>query len=109
MSQADGDILENLPFKEAGDYKTATQVAETMISLYPDGKDVKKYKSIVSNYKLYTKEEKNSNGYKGIKKKWDNKPYIHIINQRKYLVAISIDGSVICIFFRILRKQSTDS
>ena len=89
VSQAAGDILKNLPFKEAEDYKTATQIAGTMVSLYPDGKDVKKYKSIVSNYKLYTdtKEEKNSNKYKGINKKWDNasEAASHIISETFYV------------------------
>lgn len=73
VSELAETTLKNLTFEENEDYTTANTVASVMVSLYPKGSKVKRYKSIVSNYQecIEMEEAKEREEYKGIKKKWE--------------------------------------
>lgn len=68
-----GKLLESLSFMQTEDYDIANTIAETMLSLYPDGKNAEGYEIIMSYYEEYAdrRKEKSGNKFSGIKEKWD--------------------------------------
>lgn len=77
-------MLKALDFDTKDDYKTANKIAETMMSLYPEGKEIENFESIVSNYASYRKLDKtmSSDKYKGVNEKWDeaSEAFIQVIS-----------------------------